>query len=266
MKSYRSIIRRMLNRVGVDITRHQKNLGYELEAEAMAAIRQIRGNTMLNDARLITLYQQVVYCEKRNLPGAFVECGVWKGGAVGLMALANLASSERRRHIYLFDAFDDICEPDAAVDGVKALKAASAFISDTSKPTGKLLPLSGFYKPFGGPGSIQDCKLLLEQSLRYPAESLHYCKGWFQDTIPREFSSIGDIAILRLDGDWYASTKVCLDYLFDLVVDGGIVIFDDYGTFSGCRMAVDEFLKSKGETYFLSTIDCDARYLIVRKL
>ena len=74
--------------------------------------------------------------------------------------------------------------------------------------------------------------------------------------------AIGPIAILRLDGDWYASTKICLEHLYDQVVSGGFVIVDDYGTYEGCRKAVDEFLAARGLHVFLSHVDPDCRYWI----
>ena len=62
-----------------------------------------------------------------------------------------------------------------------------------------------------------------------------YHKGWFQETLPGVTKEIKQIAILRLDGDFYASTKVCLDFLYEKVVSGGFIIVDDYGTREGCR-------------------------------
>ena len=86
-----------------------RNIGYEFEKEANKAIKIVRKHTMLPYVNLVTLYEQVLYCEKRNIEGDFVECGVWKGGAVGLMALANLKYGTKRRKIHLFDAFEEIC-------------------------------------------------------------------------------------------------------------------------------------------------------------
>ncbi len=64
-------------------------------------------------------------------------------------------------------------------------------------------------------------------------------KGWLQDTLP--MTIIGDIAVLRLDGDWYESTKCCLENLYDNVVSGGSIIIDDY-QLKGCKLAVHEFV------------------------
>ena len=85
-------------------------------------------------------------------------------------------------------------------------------------------------------------------------------KGWFQETIPVAAPSIGPLAVLRIDGDWYESTRVCLAGLYDNVVDGGFVIIDDYGTFVGCAKAVDEFLHDRGLTVELVAIDGEGVY------
>ena len=79
--------------------------------------------------------------------------------------------------------------------------------------------------------------------------------GWFQDTVPADAAEIGPVAILRLDGDWYESIRVCLHGLYDLLVPGGYLIIDDYGDFPGCRKAVDEFFAARGESPRLSHSD-----------
>jgi O-methyltransferase len=267
------VLKKMLNAVGLDIVKYRsprdanlnidEHLGYELEAEATECIRIIRDNTMLSKRRLVTLYQQVAYCEEHNIPGAFVECGVWKGGAAGIMALANLRNSTHRRHLHLFDAFQEICEPDAAVDGERALREVRELTGRSGHDKGKLQALSGIYDSFGGPGTLEENRQLLEKLIGYPKEFIHYHVGWFQNTLPADHQDIGQIAILRLDGDWYASTKICLEYLFDKVVKGGVVIIDDYGTYEGCRRAVDEFFLSKHFKYYFHNIDNTGRYFIV---
>lgn len=265
-------IKKFVNTIGFDITRYRppreanlnidEQLGYELEAEATECIHVVKDNTMLSKRRLVTLFQQVVYCEEHEIPGSFVECGVWKGGATGMMALANLRQGRQRRHLHLFDAFQDICEPDADVDGARALQEVRKFTGKSGHDKGKLQPVSGIYDRFGGPGTLEESQQLLEKTIGYPKEFIHYHVGWFQNTIPADHQGIGPIAVLRLDGDWYASTKVCLEYLFEEVVRGGVVIIDDYGTYEGCRRAVDEFMKLKQIEAYLAPIDSDCRFFV----
>ncbi len=268
----KKLINKLLNNFGYDIIRSSsaiesnlninERLGYELEDEAVECIHTVRNNTMLSKRRLVTLYQQVVYCEKYKIQGAFVECGVWKGGAMALMALANLRASDERRELHLFDAFQEICEPDAAVDGERAVREVREFTKKEGHDKGKLQSLTGIYDSFGGAGTLDENKDLLEKVVGYPVEHIHYHVGWFQETLPVDHESIGPIAILRLDGDWYASTKVCLDYLFDKVVVGGVVIIDDYGTYEGCRRAFDEFVIAKNIRLYLGAVDRDCRFFV----
>ncbi|HXI69239.1 MAG TPA: TylF/MycF/NovP-related O-methyltransferase [Verrucomicrobiae bacterium] len=82
---------------------------------------------------------------------------------------------------------------------------------------------------------------MLTKEIGYDPGFLHFLKGWFQETMPKDSSQISQIAILRLDGDWYDSTRVCLEFLYDKVVPGGFVIIDNYGAYEGCRKAVAEF-------------------------
>jgi O-methyltransferase len=236
--------------------------GYEGSVTADPYIKVVRKNSMVPYINLLTLFEQVVFCEKNAIEGDYVECGVWKGGAIGLMALINIHYGRDRRDIHLFDVFDDICSPDQKVDGEKALSDVVKFSGQSSRISGELIPLKGFYKSHGGAGTLEENKRLLEEIIMYPKERLYYHKGWFQETIPESSKEINKIAILRLDGDWYASTKICLDFLYDKVVKGGFIIIDDYGCYEGCKKAVDEFLNNRGIITFLNYSNTSCRYWI----
>lgn len=238
------------------------NLGYDREKEADKLIRIIRKNTMLPYVNLLTLFEQVVFCEKSNIEGDYVECGVWKGGAIGLMALTNLTYGSKRRNLHLFDAFNEICAPDSTKDGKKAIKEVQSILGKNAPVSGEKVALTGFYDCFGGPGTIEENKELLENKIQYPSEYIYYHKGWFQDTIPASINNIEKIAILRLDGDWYESTKVCLENLYDKVVKRGFVIIDDYGCYEGCKKAVDEFMKLRNINVFINYSSYACRYWI----
>jgi O-methyltransferase len=257
-------IRRMVNAFGYDIRRLQSAPGPATNPEDIAvreSMARIRQNTMVVTEGLVTLYEQAAYCESFGIPGDFVECGVWKGGSVGLMALANLKYGKSRRTIRLFDSFEGICEPDAAVDGERALREVKEYAIGGGSG-GRLVSLDGFYDSMGGVGTQADCKNLLEGDLAYPANLIHYHAGWFQDVMPAVASQIAQIAILRIDSDWYSSTKTCLDRLLGKVVRGGFVIIDDYGTYDGCRKAVNECLDAYPVRPFLHRVSDEIRYWI----
>jgi hypothetical protein len=255
---FNTFLKTIADRLGFEV-RRKPAVPYEYQRQAAAAIAVVAPYTMLPWERLVTLYQKVAFCEQASVVGDLVECGVWKGGAVALMALANLVEGRQRRHIHLFDSFQEICAPDSAVDGAQAVREAQRHGSDCN---GQLRPVTGIYDSVGGPGTLAGNRRLLEEIVGYDSRFLHYHAGWFQETMPRETAQIGPVAILRLDGDWYASTKICLEHLYDKVVSGGFVIIDDYGAYEGCRRAVDEFLADRGIKAFLHSDDRVCRYWI----
>lgn len=234
--------------------------GYDGEETAREAVNRVRDKTMVSYNALLSLWAQIEFCERTQMPGAYVECGVWKGGVGGFMALANIAFGERRRPIHLFDAFDDICEPDPELDGEKAVAEVEEYTGrDRATLSGAFRPLSGIYDRFGGPGDEGAVREFIAEEIGFGHENVFTHRGWFHNTLP--VADTGPIAILRLDGDWYASTKECLEHLYDRVVPGGFVIFDDYGCYDGCRRAVDEFLVARGPAY-LNFVSRDVRYII----
>lgn len=268
MKLLKAGIKKIIAYFGYDLRLRNKNQESLREniAGAKSCFNIVRNNTMLSYLSLATLYEQVAFCEQNNVEGALVECGVWKGGAVGMMALANLRFGKQRRNIYLFDVFNDICEPDPAIDGEQAVKDVEQLLGrKVTNLSGKLRPVKGVYASRGGYGTIEVCQDLLIRKIKYDPNHLFFHKGWFQDTILKASFDIDRIAILRLDADWYESTKVCLEYLYDKVVEGGFVIIDDYGRYDGCKKAVDEFLLRRGISVFLHYSDYNAgecRYFI----
>jgi O-methyltransferase len=162
--------------------------------------------------------------EVREVPGAIVECGVWRGGMTA--GIATTLGSDR--HYVLFDSFEGL-PPAQDIDG----PAAIAWQRDRSSPT--------YY---------DNCRAEMEtarhamRSAGVPRPDLRV--GWFEETVPIFASTRTPIALLRLDGDWYESTMVCLRNLFPLVVEGGIVIIDDYGVWDGCTKAVHVYLAEQG--------------------
>lgn len=263
------VLKSVIKKLGYKISKSDKTLNknpfskYEYGEEAYAAIKKVSKNTMVPEINLLTLYEQVVYCEKNQIPGDFVECGVWKGGAVGMMAIANQNHGVKSRDLRLFDAFDDICEPDPEVDGDKAFEHM-LFLSNKKKSEfkGRIEPVKGVYNYLGGHGTIAICNELLVDKLRYNDKNIYYYKGWFEKTMKEYSEQITQIAILRLDGDWYSSTRTILECLFDKVVPGGVIIVDDYGTYDGCRKAVNEFMTERNIKTFLSYSDYSCRYFV----
>jgi hypothetical protein len=167
--------------------------------------------TMISKARLYNLYN---LC-KSNLPlGDFVECGVAKGGC-----LAFLTWLSKELSVWGFDSFEEMPE-----------------LTDEDENCGS--EWVG-YNCSGAKGEEEAIETFRRFSVSM--KNVKIVKGWFENTLQNYRSSIKSIAILRLDNDWYKSTKYCLETLYDLVPKGGIIIIDDYHTFTGCYKAVNEF-------------------------
>ena len=226
-----------------------------LQPDVERAISMVQPFSMLSRNRLSILYELVAYVDTYCIAGALVECGVWKGGAVGMMAYA-ARTRDGQRDLHLFDAFADICEPDHRIDGARAVGEAGGL----EYAQGRLQSIQGIYSDRGGHGTLEECRSLIETRIGYDPARVHYHAGWFQDSLPTAAPVLGPIAILRIDADWYASTKVCLDALYSLVSPGGAVIVDDYGAYDGCRLAVDEFLSAHRVRVFLNHVDTECIY------
>lgn len=163
----------------------------------------------------------LVLCDQfRHIQGAVVECGVWRGGMIA--GIATLFDDAREYH--LFDSFEGL-PPAQPVDGQAAIDW------QTSKQT-----------PRSRSNLKADESFAREAMRRAGVPRFYLHKGWFHQTLPR-FN--GDIAILRVDGDWYGSTMDVLLNLYDHVVDGGLIVFDDYIYWEGCSKAVHDFFSQR---------------------
>lgn len=176
--------------------------------------------TLVSNERLHNLYKQ---CSKFvNTNHSFVELGVAKGGALAIMKYA--AGPENK--IFGFDSFEGM--PNITKEDIGKYN--------------KSCPINGFGKVGDNlSGGIETVYNTFKQ-LDINMENVTLVKGFFKDTLIKEnISKLDSIAVLRLDGDWYESIKICLEKLYDKVIDGGVIIIDDYGHFIGAKRAVDEF-------------------------
>lgn len=187
--------------------------------------RQLLPYTMGGPKALENAFEVVSLVETNNIQGAFVECGVAQGGTAAMLALANQRVGEGNRHYWFFDSYEGLPEPtEEDYEGTKA----GEYIQPLVK--GSCL------------GTVEQVSELLFNKCSLPKEQVTMVKGWFQDSVPAHHDKVGEIAILRLDGDWYESTKIPLDHFYPHLNDGGCVIIDDYATCFGSKKAVDEFL------------------------
>jgi O-methyltransferase len=180
-------------------------------ADALEAVAKVRDASMIPNRGLAALYQQAVHVERLGLSGAVVECGVWHGGAAALMAVANLNHGSSRRRFHLFDSFCGIPQPIDGIDGTRALEVVHG---NAKREAGGPIEVGYDYSEHGGPGSPGSVHALFA-GLGYPVDFVDIHMGWFQDCVPPQAPLIGPIAMLHLDGDWYESTKVCLQHLYE---------------------------------------------------
>ncbi len=181
--------------------------------------------TMGGYKSLENAFEMVLSIEKNAIPGAFVECGVAQGGTAAMLACAQDELSCFNRKKWFFDSYEGLPEP-TKEDYING--KTGSFIRPL--PKGSCL------------GTLEQVSDLIYKKLKKSPRTVKLIKGWFQDTIPLYKNKIKEIAILRLDGDWYDSTKIPLENLYDQVSIGGIVIIDDYGTCFGAKKATDEFI------------------------
>lgn len=206
--------------------------------------------TMTSVERMYALYTTVNYILQHGIPGCFVECGVWRGGCAMLIAKMLSNRNITDRPVYLFDTFEGMSEPTDADRSFKDESAADLLERSVEDKENSVWCLA----------DLADVKRNLERT-GLPANLLFYIKGKVEDTIPKQLPGQA-IALLRLDTDWYESTRHELNFLFPLVVRNGVLIIDDYGHWEGCRKAVDEYFRENNFPVLLYRIDYTGRMAI----
>lgn len=203
---------------------------------------------MTSDERMAALIDAVTYVAVNHVPGDIVECGVWRGGSMMIVALTLLAHGDTGRSLYLYDTYEGMSEPtgdDRSFDGV----SARAQLDRDPRGTGIWCH-----------ATLEDVRANL-LSTGYPPEKLHFIKGKIEETIPATLPP-APLALLRLDTDWYESTKHELTHLYPLLTRKGVLLIDDYGHWQGARKAVDEYFAAQPERPYLHRIDYTGRLLI----
>jgi O-methyltransferase len=253
----RSSLQRFFNAMGFEV-RRRRGVGTSLKLPEDASpadafiIQQISSYTMTSVDRQLALIQAVRHITAHRIPGSLVECGVWKGGSAMAMALTLIDEGDVQRDLRLYDTFEGMPPPqdiDRTADGT----LAQTHLDRDPNREAWTWAVAGMEEVRQNMGSTG-----------YPLERITYIKGPIETTIPAE-SPTGQIALLRLDTDWYASTRHGLEHLFPLIATGGILIIDDYGHWEGARKATDEYLAKLGDCFYLHRVDYTGRLLIKQK-
>lgn len=212
-------------------------------------IVRVKDFTMTTPERLNGLCDAVEYITKAGIDGDIVECGVWKGGSMMAVADTLRRLGDTSRALHLFDTYTGMSEPTEADVSFRG-DAAAALLSAEREADPE----------FQWCGSGIDEVRTNMGRIGYPAEQVHLVPGKVEDTIPG--SAPEKIALLRLDTDWYESTRHEMVHLFPRLADGGVLIVDDYGHWAGARQAVDEYLLDNGIALMLSRLDYTGRIAI----
>jgi len=207
---------------------------------------------MTSDERISALCHAVRYISRLKVPGDIVECGVWRGGSIMATALTLLGIGDNARILHLFDTFDGM-PPPGDVDRTAATKTQASVLL---KQADRLSDVWAF-----SPLDEVRANVL---STGYPHSNFRFVKGRVEDTVPR--NGPDQISVLRLDTDWYESTKHELVHLYPRIVPGGVLIVDDYGFWEGARKAVDEYFSEYREPILLNRIDSTGRVAVKTRL
>ncbi|HXL69202.1 MAG TPA: TylF/MycF/NovP-related O-methyltransferase [Xanthobacteraceae bacterium] len=224
-----------------------RKIAPEISADEAAVLDRFAQFTMTGIERRWALVQAMLYLNDRAIAGDIVECGVWRGGNM-LTAKALCQHSLMRRNFYLFDTFRGMSRP-TEVDIDRYGTPASKWYEQSGKQAHNEWCYAGVEEVrenFRSNGLLDD--------------SIIFVEGEVEDTLRDAANVPKEIALLRLDTDFYESTKAELEVLYPRLVSGGILIIDDYGYWQGARKATDEYFKDSRP--LLIRIDYTARIMV----
>ncbi len=194
--------------------------------------------TLTGPIRAVVLIRAIHYLVQNRIPGDIVECGVWKGGSMMAAAKTLLRLNDTERRLWLYDTYAGMSKPSTTDVSVCNFSAQKDFEADYLRVC------------------LDDVrKVVLD--IGYDARKVFFVEGKVEDTLPAHAPE--QIALLRLDTDWYESTRHELVHLFPRLVRGGVLIIDDYGHWQGARKATDEYFQTNSICILLNRIDFSAR-------
>ena len=257
MRTFKRLVRRFLRSRGYELipsTAYKQGMALPVELDASDArlIEVIiqQSLTMVSPIRLATTLKACRYVVESGLEGDFVECGVWRGGN-GILAKAVFESLKSEKQVYMFDTFTGMTAPEERdFDLWSGESALSTFLSNDR----------GEHNEW--------CYASLEEVRQNCAQwgldlkGIKFIKGDVLTTLNNPINKPKCISILRLDTDWYSSTKKELEELFPILVSGGILLIDDYGHWKGARQAVDEYFRNHNISQLLIRVDYTCRVMI----
>jgi O-methyltransferase len=240
-----SAVRRFFQIFGYEIV----DVGRDYAPDESDIIAKVKPFTATSTERIIALMNAVKYLVKNKIDGDFVECGVWRGGSMMTAMLTLLNLGDASRHFYLFDTFEGMTPPtdkDMTRDGT----SATALLDSSKKEEGPNCWCIA---------NLEDVRNNVF-STGYPKDKIHFIKGRVEDTLPSLTPK--NIALLRLDTDWYESTHHELVHLYPILCQRGVLIIDDYGHWQGARRAVNEYFEAQEFVPLLNKLDQTGRLVV----
>tara|TARA_Y100000590_G_scaffold470726_1_gene668662 strand:- start:130187 stop:130948 length:762 start_codon:yes stop_codon:yes gene_type:complete len=248
----RKLVKSILGSVGLEIKKIKKPVPFDMEESFVEIYEKCKEYSLCSVERMYSLYKSVEYICENNIQGSFVECGVWRGGSCMMIAETLKKFEQTNRKIYLFDTFEGMVEPGELDVEMSIGVSAKESMSKVSKVENDPSNIWAY-------ASLNEVKRNMKKTT-YPEENIEYIVGKVEDTLPQ--TTIKDIALLRLDTDWYESTRVEMEQLYPELNSKGILIIDDYGHFKGARQAVDEYFEKNNKKVFMSRVDNTARLIV----
>lgn len=244
----KAIISRVLHKNGYSLINLNKSAQYEYPVEATEFEKHIieltTNFTMTGKQRQWGLVSCINYLNNSKIRGDLVEAGVWRGGNLILMELMN-RSSEIQRSVIGFDTFNGMNLPTSFDIDNKGNFAGDLLMSSIKGPNVDNLHCI-----------VSKSNVLANLTDTLGVNSIKLIEGEVEKTLLVANNIPQKIALLRLDTDWYESTKIELQVLYPRLVIGGVLIIDDYGAFSGCKKAVDEYFPLKNFLFFAIDNEC----------
>ena len=245
----------MLKLMKRGIRKFLRHLGYEIvtcapdfDQPTRELFEYVRPYTMTSIERMSALRKSVEYIVRCDIPGDIVECGVWKGGSMMAVARTLIELGVTDRNLYLFDTFEGMSAPSGA-DRHFSGRAAADLLQTSDKKTSHVWAY----------GSLDDVKRAMRDT-GYDKRRVTFIKGKVEDTVPEYAPK--EIALLRLDTDWYESTFHELTHLYPRLSAAGVLFLDDYGHWEGAKRAVDEYIRQQNLKLLLNRIDYTGRICV----
>ena len=232
------------------------NVSIELDESDARVIESVykRGFTMTEVSSLVNTLKSCKYAVENDIPGDFVECGVWRGGH-GIVAKKVFERMNSEKKVWMFDTFEGMTKPtEIDVDPRNKNAALPEYIARSKT------------------SHTEWCYSSLEEvqrnfiSFDIDPDEITFIKGDVCETLSDCSNLPKSICVLRLDTDWYKSTKIELEVLYPLLCDKGVLIVDDYGAWEGARKAVDEYFEKSKYKPLFNVVNMSARSAIKHDL